>query len=115
VIDKEDSWQDLAGNSPASLEPLDPSEPMEDSVITKLLQDKLAGEMNQVLRSMHPKEARIIHARLGFADESQKTIDQICSEFGVTLERVRQIESKFLSKLRHTSRSENLRATLDEI
>jgi RNA polymerase primary sigma factor len=73
----------------------------------------LQRELERILESLHPREAGVIRSRFGLGDGVQKTLDQIGEEFGVTRERIRQIESKTMSKLRHPSRSQNLRDYLD--
>lgn len=74
----------------------------------------LQRELERILSSLHPREAGVIKSRFGLGDGVQKTLDQIGEEFGVTRERIRQIESKTMSKLRHPSRSQMLRDYLDQ-
>ena len=69
----------------------------------------LQQELERVLDSLHPREAGVIRSRFGLGDGVQMTLDQIGEKFGVTRERIRQIESKTMSKLRHPSRSQLLR------
>ena len=73
----------------------------------------LQQELDRVLESLHPREAGVIRSRFGLGDGVQMTLDQIGEKFGVTRERIRQIESKTMSKLRHPSRSQLLRDYLD--
>jgi RNA polymerase primary sigma factor len=73
----------------------------------------LQREIERILESLHPREAGVIRSRFGLGDGVQKTLDQISEEFGVTRERIRQIESKTMSKLKHPSRSQNLRDFLE--
>lgn len=73
----------------------------------------LQRELERVLDSLHPREAGVIRSRFGLGDGVQMTLDQIGEKFGVTRERIRQIESKTMSKLRHPSRSQLLRDYLD--
>jgi RNA polymerase primary sigma factor len=73
----------------------------------------LQRELERILDSLHPREAGVIRSRFGLGDGVQKTLDQIGEEFGVTRERIRQIESKTMSKLRHPSRSQLLRDYLE--
>ena len=75
-----------------------------------LLQEQLEG----VLGSLSEREKRVIQMRFGLFDGHQRTLEEVGREFGVTRERIRQIESKTLSKLRHPSRSQKLRDYLDE-
>jgi RNA polymerase primary sigma factor len=74
----------------------------------------LQRELERILGSLHPREAGVIKSRFGLGDGVQKTLDQIGEEFGVTRERIRQIESKTMSKLRHPSRSQMLRDYLEQ-
>jgi RNA polymerase primary sigma factor len=74
----------------------------------------LQRELERILQSLHPREAGVIKSRFGLGDGVQKTLDQIGEEFGVTRERIRQIESKTMSKLRHPSRSQMLRDYLEQ-
>ena len=73
----------------------------------------LQRELERILDSLHPREAGVIRARFGLGDGVTKTLDQIGEEFGVTRERIRQIESKTMSKLRHPSRSQLLQDFLE--
>ncbi|CAB4548468.1 MAG: RNA polymerase sigma factor [Actinobacteria bacterium] len=73
----------------------------------------LQRELERILGSLHDREAGVIRSRFGLGDGVQKTLDQIGEEFGVTRERIRQIESKTMSKLRHPSRSQMLRDYLE--
>jgi RNA polymerase primary sigma factor len=66
-----------------------------------------------VLRTLTDREAAVVKMRFGLVDGQPRTLDEIGREFGLTRERIRQIESKTLSKLRHPSRSQKLRDYLD--
>jgi RNA polymerase primary sigma factor len=70
-------------------------------------------QLQEVLRSLEEREAAVVKMRFGLTDGQQHTLDEIGREFGLTRERIRQIESKTLSKLRHPSRSRKLRDYLD--
>jgi RNA polymerase primary sigma factor len=70
-------------------------------------------QLHEILQSLSDREAGVVKMRFGLADGQPKTLDEIGREFGLTRERIRQIESKTLSKLRHPSRSEKLRGYLD--
>ncbi len=74
-----------------------------------LLQDQLEG----ILSNLSEREQRIIQLRFGLADGHPRTLEEVGREFGVTRERIRQIESKTLAKLRHPSRAQMLREYLD--
>jgi len=81
----------------------------EESVTFTILQEQLM----QVLGGLTTREADVIKARYGLTDGQPKTLDEIGKVHGVTRERIRQIESKTMSKLRHPSRSQSLRDYLD--
>src|SRR5690606_11918813 len=73
----------------------------------------LQRQLSRLLGSLAPREAGVIKSRFGLGDGQPKTLDQIGEEFGVTRERIRQIESKTMAKLRHPSRSQALRDYLE--
>jgi len=73
----------------------------------------LQEQLDCVLDSLSVREQRIIHLRFGLTDGHPRTLEEVGQEFGVTRERIRQIESKTMSKLRHPSRSQVLRDYLD--
>ena len=73
----------------------------------------LQRELDRILDSLDKREAGVIRSRFGLGDGVQKTLDQIGEEFNVTRERIRQIEAKTMSKLRHPSRSQMLRDFLE--
>jgi RNA polymerase primary sigma factor len=80
-----------------------------DAVSFTLLQEQL----HQVLDTLSEREAGVVSMRFGLQDGQPKTLDEIGKVYGVTRERIRQIESKTMSKLRHPSRSQVLRDYLD--
>ncbi len=80
-----------------------------DAVSFTLLQEQLEG----VLDTLSDREAGVVRMRFGLTDGQPKTLDEIGKVYGVTRERIRQIESKTMSKLRHPSRSQVLRDYLD--
>jgi RNA polymerase primary sigma factor len=80
-----------------------------DAVSFTLLQDQLSS----VLQTLSEREAGVVRLRFGLADGQPRTLDEIGQVYGVTRERIRQIESKTMSKLRHPSRSQVLRDYLD--
>ena len=82
-----------------------------DAVISVNLKDYTA----QVLRTLTPREERVIKMRFGLEDGSEHTLEEVGQSFQVTRERIRQIEAKALRKLRHPSRSRKLRAFLDGV
>jgi RNA polymerase primary sigma factor len=73
----------------------------------------LQEQLQTVLHSLTERETRVIEMRFGLLDGRPRTLEEVGQEFGVTRERIRQIESKTLSKLRHPSRSQKLRDYLD--
>ena len=80
-----------------------------DAVSFTLLQDQL----QDVLDTLSEREAGVVRLRFGLTDGQPRTLDEIGQVYGVTRERIRQIESKTMSKLRHPSRSQVLRDYLD--
>ena len=80
-----------------------------DAVSFTLLQEQL----HEVLDTLAEREAGVVSMRFGLTDGQPKTLDEIGKVYGVTRERIRQIESKTMSKLRHPSRSQVLRDYLD--
>jgi RNA polymerase primary sigma factor len=73
----------------------------------------LQDQMEEILDALSDREQRIIRLRFGLTDGHPRTLEEVGREFGVTRERIRQIESKTLAKLRHPSRAQMLRAYLD--
>jgi len=69
--------------------------------------------LHEVLGTLSEREAGVVSMRFGLADGQPKTLDEIGKVYGVTRERIRQIESKTMSKLRHPSRSKLLRDYLE--
>ncbi len=92
-----DYIQDTTGVSPT------------EAMIKLNLKEKTA----EILRTLNPREEKIIKMRFGLEDGSQRTLEEVGQAFQVTRERIRQIEAKALRKLRHPSRSRNLRAFVD--
>jgi RNA polymerase primary sigma factor len=79
---------------------------LEDMGARAVLKDQVA----EVLSSLSPRERRVLDLRYGLEDGKQRTLDEIGNDLGVTRERIRQIETKALRKLRHPSRSKKLKA-----
>ena len=90
------------------IEDADAVVPMEAAAFI-MLQDQL----ERVLDELAEREQRIIQLRFGLTDGHPRTLEEVGREFGVTRERIRQIESKTLAKLRHPSRAQMLREYLD--
>ena len=76
-----------------------------DSAYHHLLQEKL----EDILTSLTPREARILRLRFGLQDGRSYTLEEVGQKFGLTRERIRQIEHEALDRLRHPSRSRQLR------
>jgi len=70
--------------------------------------------VNQALSELTEREQKVVRLRFGLDDGHMRTLEEVGKEFGVTRERIRQIESKTLAKLRHPMRSSRLRDYLDE-
>ena len=73
----------------------------------------LKEQTDQVLKTLTPREEKVIKMRFGVGDGSEHTLEEVGQNFAVTRERIRQIESKALRKLRHPSRSRKLKAFLE--
>ena len=76
---------------------------------------KINGRANSmyVLDTLNDREARVLELRFGLEDGRSRTLEEVGKDFGVTRERIRQIEAKGLRKLKHPSRSRKLRSFLD--
>ncbi len=72
-------------------------------------QELLKGHIGEVLETLNPRERKVLELRFGLKDGRSRTLEEVGKEFGVTRERIRQIEAKALRKLRHPSRSKRLR------
>ena len=75
-----------------------------------LFENDQAAQTRRVLQTLTPREEQIIRMRFGIGDESEHTLEQVGKSFNLTRERIRQLESKALLKLRHSSRSNRLKA-----
>ena len=73
----------------------------------------LKDEIGSVLNTLDERERKILELRFGITDGTTRTLEEVGSEFNVTRERVRQIESKALRKLRHPTRSRRVKQFLD--
>jgi RNA polymerase primary sigma factor len=80
-----------------------------DAVINRDLRDKI----HKMLNTLSPKEERILRMRFGLGDETPHTLEEVGQMFGVSRERIRQIEAQALRKLKHPSRSNHLRSFLE--
>ena len=79
---------------------------------TTLMSDSLKNEIERALSTLTEREAEVIRLYFGFDGEHSLTLEEIGEQFNLTRERVRQIKEKAIRRLRHTSRSKNLRAYL---
>ena len=73
----------------------------------------LGESTREILASLTPREAKVLRMRFGIDMNTDHTLEEVGKQFDVTRERIRQIEAKALRKLRHPSRSEQLRSFLD--
>ena len=80
-----------------------------NATLHSMLKDEISG----VLETLDERERKILELRFGITDGSSRTLEEVGEEFSVTRERVRQIESKALRKLRHPTRSRRLKTFLD--
>jgi RNA polymerase primary sigma factor len=71
--------------------------------------------VEEALRDLNDRERQVMRLRFGLEDGQARTLEEVGKEFGVTRERIRQIESKTLAKLRHPHRSQKLRDYLDGV
>ncbi|HUP63839.1 MAG TPA: RNA polymerase sigma factor RpoD [Thermoanaerobaculia bacterium] len=83
------------------------------SPIDHVIVSNLKEQTGKVLRTLTPREEQVLRMRFGVGDGSEHTLEEVGRSFNVTRERIRQIESKALRKLRHPSRSKKLRPFLD--
>jgi RNA polymerase primary sigma factor len=73
----------------------------------------LSESTREILASLTPREAKVLRMRFGIDMNTDHTLEEVGKQFDVTRERIRQIEAKALRKLRHPSRSEQLRSFID--
>jgi len=85
------------------------------SPIESVLVSNLQDQTRRVLKSLTPREEQVLKMRFGVGDGSEHTLEEVGRSFNVTRERIRQIESKALRKLRHPSRAKKLKPFLETI
>lgn len=73
----------------------------------------LKGHLDEVLDTLSPREKRVLQLRFGLEDGKQRTLEEVGKEFGVTRERIRQIEAKAIRKLKHPTRAKKLKGYLE--
>ena len=79
-----------------------------------LIEMDLSEQIAKVLTTLTPREEKILRMRFGIGERSEHTLEEVGNDFSVTRERIRQIEAKALRKLRHLSRSRELKAFIDK-
>jgi RNA polymerase primary sigma factor len=82
--------------------------------IDAVIRSNLRDATTRVLASLTPREERILRMRFGIGMNKDHTLEEVGNQFSVTRERIRQIEAKALRKLKHPSRSRELRSFLDK-
>lgn len=88
--------------------------PEEPDMLEAPLNDELRGSLAVVLKTLSPREQKVLRLRFGLDGGESLTMEKVGREFSVTKERIRQIETKALRKLRHPSRSKKLKGYLEE-
>jgi len=90
---------------------------IEDKTISQVdeaaMKNDLAGRTAGVLETLSPREEKVLRLRFGIGGKTDHTLEQVGQDFGVTRERIRQIEAKALGKLRHPRRSRFLQGFLE--
>ena len=102
----------IGGDEGKSLLDVLSSEDEESSADSPLMQESLQVDLERALKTLTPREAKAIRLYFGLGLERPLTLEEIGERFGLTRERVRQIKEKAIRKLRHASRSKNLRSYL---
>ena len=83
------------------------------SPVEAVIDGNLEDQTRRVLKTLTPREEKVLRMRFGIGEKSDHTLEEVGQDFEVTRERIRQIEAKALRKLRHPSRSKQLRSFMD--
>lgn len=86
----------------------------EDAVFGEIIHNLLGQQLEDILQTLSERESEIIKMRFGFKEIGPMTLPEIAVQFGISRERVRQIEIKTMKKLRHPSRSRSIRDYLED-
>jgi RNA polymerase primary sigma factor len=89
------------------------ADPKAPSPLMELVGTSLKEEIDKVLSTLTPREEKIIRMRLGIGENADSTLEEVGDVFGLTRERIRQIEAKALRKLQHPSRKKRLESFLE--
>jgi len=89
------------------------ADPKSPSPFMELVGISLKEEIDKVLSTLTPREEKVIKMRLGICEKTDYTLEEVCEVFGLTRERIRQIEAKALRKLKHPSRRKRLESFLE--
>jgi len=82
------------------------------SPLEAVIHDDLRKQIHKVLASLTPKEAKVLRKRFGIDEKKQHTMEELGREFGVTRERIRQIQNRAIAKLKHPKKKDMLRGFL---
>ena len=102
-------------HEPSNPEPSAHQDPLEEQLVAYLdgeLDDQSSRRIEELLATLSPREARILRLRFGLLNGYSHTLEEVGQKFGLTRERIRQIEGKALRRLRHPRRSRELRGYL---
>jgi len=83
------------------------------SPVEAVIDGNLEDQTRRVLKTLTPREEKVLRMRFGIGEKSDHTLEEVGQDFEVTRERIRQIEAKALRKLRHPSRSKQIRSFMD--
>jgi len=83
------------------------------SPLEAVININLSGQTEEVLKTLTPREERVLRLRFGIGDGCDHTLEEVGQQFDVTRERIRQIEAKALRKLRHPTRSKKLKSFVE--